>query len=869
MSISPFTSKHSMGVPKAEVIRLQGTVQGVELQQTVYRLAKHYGLKGEVCSDGTGIQIVVVGGKKAIDSLVEGLRSHEPALAHIQAITREPYEGQATFSDFNIIRSHLSRVQTLLAADRAMCDRCLQDIQNASSRHYRYPFTSCAHCGPRLSIIQATPYNRARTSMRGFPLCSACYQEYEDVENRRFQAQTVACPICGPVVWLEQLNDSPPPSSVTQDEVDAVCTLLQQGEIVAIKGLGGFHLACDATNEGAVRKLRQRKHGAHKPLALMARSVSLIERYCRVGPEEKALLTSAAAPIVLLEARLSQLPGFWLESEFLSFHRGSFTNQIPRSWEADTTQFLNSAWEENTPSSLSEGSPTSGTPIEEAPKSQESGVFRPIAPSVAPKQPTLGFMLPHTPLHHLILQQMDRPIVLTSGNLSGEPQCTQNEEAKEHLSSIADYILLHNQDIINRVDDSVVRVCEGHLQTIRRARGYAPMPISLPEGFQPTPSLLAMGSELRNTFCLVQDGQAVLSQHIGNLENAGTYRSYRQALDLFSQLLEHHPEIIAVDQHPDYLSTQLGLSLGNEAVEGTSKSPRIQAIQHHHAHVAACMAENGLALKTPPILGIALDSSGFGDDGTLWGGEFLLADYRGYRRLATFKPVALLGGEKAVQQPWRNTYAHFRAAFDWAELTATCSSLELFEFLSDKSQLMLDEMLEETHSPLASSVGRLFDAVAAALGICREGASYEGQGAVELEALVDPDQLYQTLPYPFDLVTRHEDGLWVVDPQAMWLSLLADLMQGVNAGIISARFHVGLANAIATLTHMLRNQHPFSQVALTGGVFQNKILLLEVKQRLEALGLTVLTHSKVPPNDGGLSLGQAVIAAARHINPTP
>ncbi|HEY9761148.1 MAG TPA: carbamoyltransferase HypF [Trichocoleus sp.] len=872
MSIFPFISKHIMGIPRAEVIRVQGTVQGVGLQSTVYRLAKHYGLRGEICNDGEGVRIVVVGGQKSIDGLVEGVRSQAPPLAQIKAITRTPYKGETTFSDFNIVQnivpSQLGSVQTLILPDAATCKLCFQDIQDAASRYYHYPFTTCTHCGPRLSIIQPIPHNRTQTSMAAFPMCSACRQDYEDIENRRFCAQLVACPDCGPKIWLEQLDSSAPVSfSPIQNEVDTVCTLLRQGKIVAIKGFGGFHLACDASNEAAVRKLRQRKHRFHKPLALMARSVSMIERYCQVAPEEKALLLSPAAPIVLLQAKLSQLPGFWLGSEFLSFHRGDFADQIPRAWAIDSTQSNDFISEGPTSDSSEEGS-TEKTASGNKRK-KDANTFRPIAPSIAPGQQTLGFMLPYAPLHHLILQQMDRPIVLTSGNVSDEPQCTQNEEAKESLSGIADYILLHNQDITNRVDDSVVQVCEGHLQMLRRARGYAPSPVGLPEGFESSPSLLAMGSELKNTFCLVQHGQAILSQHIGNLENGRTYRSYKQTLALFSQLFDHHPEIIAVDQHPEYLSTKLGLSLGRGA-EGIPTPSRIQAIQHHHAHVAACMAENGLALKTPPILGIALDGLGFGDDGTLWGGEFLLADYRGYRRLATFKPVALLGGELAIRQPWRNTYAHLKAAFDWAELTATCSSLELIEFLSDKPQSMPEQMLEkEVPSPLASSVGRLFDAVAAALGICREESSYEGQGAVELEALIDPEQLHQTLPYPFELVTRHDDGLWIVEPQAMWLSLLADLMQKVDPAIISARFHVGLANAIATLTQTLRHQHPFTQVALTGGVFQNKVLLLEVKQRLEALGLTVLTHSKVPPNDGGLSLGQAVIAAARHINPTP
>lgn len=869
MSISPFPPKPSTGTQKAERIRVQGTVQGVGFRPTVYRLAKQYGLRGEVFNDGAGVEITVVGPAAALDEFVGALRSQAPPLAQIHSITRSPYELTPTFADFTIVPSQSSTVHTVTPPDAATCPACLQDIFTPTSRFYRYPFTNCTHCGPRLSILRAIPYDRRQTSMAEFPLCPTCQAEYDTVESRRFHAQPIACPTCGPKVWLASADGAPvpPQPDAGEDDVEAASVLLLQGKIIAIKGLGGFHLACDATNERAVRRLRERKHRPHKPLALMGRDMAMIERYCQVSPEEKALLESPAAPIVLLTARGTQLPGFWWGADFLSFHRGDFADQIPHGWDA-----------------------SGGSPAHPA-AARPSPSHKPLAPSIAPRQSTLGFMLPYTPLHHLILQRVGGPIVLTSGNLSDEPQCIDNDEARERLGSIADYWLMHDRAIVNRVDDSVVRVSGGQVQVLRRARGYAPSPIPLPKGFEAAPPLLAMGSELKNTFCLVRDGQGILSQHIGDLEDGKTYHSYEQALYLYGQIFEHRPDLIAIDLHPEYLSTKLGLVfsslehpppkhpthedpiLEKQILENTIEhlTPiKVHGIQHHHAHVAACMVENGLPLKTSPILGIALDGLGFGDDDTLWGGEFLLADYQGYRRLATFQPVAMLGGEQAIRQPWRNTYAHLKTAFDWAELTAACGDLEIITFLADKPQQTLDQILERpAYSPLASSVGRLFDAIAAAIGICREAITYEGQAAIELEALVEKVHLSRVVPYPFELSRRPEDGLWQLEPGPMWLTLLADLIQEVDPATISARFHVGLASAIATLTRTLHQHHPFTQVALTGGVFQNQILALEVKRRLEEQGLIVLTHSKVPPNDGGLSLGQAAIAAARHLQATP
>lgn len=788
----------------AEEIRVRGTVQGVGFRPTVYRLAKLWGLFGEVCNDGEGVLIRVVGTAEALDSFVAKLQSECPPLAKIEAIARSSLSHPPTYTDFTITQSISNQVKTSITADAATCSQCKKDIFDPFSRLYRYPFTNCTHCGPRLSIVRAIPYDRRNTSMATFPMCSDCAKEYEDVTNRRFHAQPVACHICGPKAWLERADGKPIVSDMfsMMDDVDAACSLIQRGEIVGIKGIGGIHLACDATNETAVQKLRERKHRYHKPFALMARDLEIIERYCVINELERELLQSAAAPIVLLRLKGNREQG--------TGNRQESENQLSKSQ-------------------------------------------KPIAFSVAPNINSLGFMLPYTPLHHLMLRRMERPIVLTSGNLSDEPQCISNEAAKEKLGKIADYLLLHNREIVNRVDDSVVRVLGNRSQILRRARGYAPSPLRLPSGFEKAPPILAMGSELKNTFCLLREGEAILSQHLGDLENAAAMEAYRETLDLYLNLFEHKPEAIAFDLHPEYLSTKLGHELAiNE----------VYPIQHHHAHVAACMVENSIPLETQPILGIALDGLGYGEDGTLWGGEFLLADYRKYQRLATFKPVAMLGGEQAIYQPWRNTYAQLIAAFDWDDLQAKYRDLGILQFLEKQPRSLFNQMLaKEINSPLASSAGRLFDAVAAALGICRERASYEGQGAIELEALVD--QIDEQSGYPFDLVSA---PISYLEPRPMWQRLLTDLQQEISPNVIATRFHLGLADAIASMVAHLRDSHAFTHVALTGGVFQNQVLSEQIMQRLSVMGFKVLTHSLVPANDGGLSLGQVAIAAAQAIH---
>ncbi|MDJ0707426.1 MAG: carbamoyltransferase HypF [Leptolyngbyaceae cyanobacterium MO_188.B28] len=792
-----------------EVIRVRGRVQGVGFRPTVYRLAQTCGLTGEVCNDGEGVLILASGTVDALNEFVQRLRQDSPPLARIESISRHPYLGDRSFTDFVITPSLSSAIQTEIAPDAATCARCQAETFNPSSRWYRYPFTNCTHCGPRLSIVRSLPYDRSNTSMASFELCPDCARDYEDIRDRRFHAQPIACWVCGPKVWLERADGAPIESSIAGiDPVDIGCTLLQQGKIVAVKGVGGFHLACDATNEAAVSKLRERKHRSHKPFALMARNLLVIQQYCVVTQTERDLLTSPPAPIVLLLARPFPLP---------------------------------------------------------------PSPFPPIAASVAPNQNQLGFMLPYTPLHHLLLQRLDRPIVLTSGNLSDEPQCIDNQTARDKLGRLADYLILHNRDIVNRVDDSVVRAVGEQAQLLRRARGYAPAPICLPIGFEAAPDILAMGGELKNTFCLLRQGKAILSKHLGDLEQAASYNAYQESLNLYLQLFEHKPAAIAIDQHPDYLSSKLGNDLA------AANRLSLQPIQHHHAHIAACMVENGVPLDASPILGIALDGLGYGEGGSLWGGEFLLADYRHYNRLGTFKPVAMIGGEQAIYQPWRNTYAHLTAAFNWPELLRRYGGLEVFTFLQKQPHVLLKQLVEKgLHAPLASSCGRLFDAVSAALGICRDACSYEGQAAIEMEAGVDLDYFHhlpEAQAYPFNICNLGDSklsgpsllypSLLYIEPRPMWQALLEDLRQDTPPPQMAAKFHAGLANAIVAMVNHLPGQAFNHRAALTGGVFQNRLLLERVTAKLEAQGLTVFTHHSVPANDGGLSLGQAAIAAAR------
>jgi len=794
------TGTVSSASEQAFTIQVTGLVQGVGFRPTVWNLAQRYAIRGRVSNTGKGVQIFVAGEEGNVRKFMADLTHHPPPLAKISEVFSFPIPlSDVPEHTFVIADSEKGFVQTGIVPDAATCPECVKEIFDPFARRYRYPFTNCTHCGPRLTIQQGIPYDRPSTTMNDFPLCEACLKEYHNPWDRRFHAQPIACYACGPKVWIERTDGKPVAvhSYTMLDDADAVCSLLKQGHILAIKGVGGFQLACDATLEETVSRLRALKQREGKPLALMARDLEVIRRYCIMGKVEADLLQSPAAPIVILKR-----------------HR-------------DIS----------------------------------------LAPDVAPGMSTYGCMLPNSPLHHLILHRMVHPIVLTSGNQSGEPQWIDNDQAREHLKDIAEFLVLHDRGIAHRVDDSVVKVMARVPRVLRRSRGYAPTPVWLPAGFEQAPPILAMGGELKNTFCLLKNGQALLSHHIGDLEDSLAYADYQWAISHYQLLFAQRPEIIAVDLHPEYLSSKLG-----RAQAHAGHLP-IFEIQHHHAHLAACLAENGVPVHTEPVLGVILDGLGYGEDQTIWGGEFLLADYANCTRVGTFKPVPMPGGTQAIKEPWRNTYAHLMAEIGWPQFAMNYSGLPLCEFLEKKPRTILDRMLSNRiNSPLASSCGRLFDAAAAAMGICTERVLYEGQAAMEMEALVDDETLFhedEALAYPFSIPRLNHSGLPYVEPLGMWQALLGDLVLSTPVPVMAARFHKGLANVICRMitqcSQSSDGQERLHTVVLSGGVFQNQVLFELVKNTLETEGFMVLSHTQVPMNDGGLALGQAAIAAARFL----
>jgi hydrogenase maturation protein HypF len=774
-------------------IRVRGTVQGVGFRPTVWRLACDEGLVGEVLNDGFGVLIRTTGNSDAISQFLTRLHSEAPPLSQIEDVETQVLN-LLDFKDFRIAESVSGENCTRVTPDAAICAACRAEVLDPRERRFGYPFANCTHCGPRFSIVKEVPYDRVNTTMADFLMCAFCVSEYQQPADRRFHAQPIACPACGPSIWLEGMNPSATSDNPTAaSALDSAIELIKRGAVVAIRGLGGFHLACDATNPEAVQRLRRRKHRYGKPFALMATDLDTIRRYCNVTRAEADLLQSPEAPIVLLSAN----------------------------------------------------------GIEKLPE------------EIAPGLNTVGFMLPYTPLHLLLTRQIDRPLVMTSGNISDEPQVTSLDTARIALQEIADAMLMHDREIANRIDDSVVRIVAGKPSLLRRARGYAPSAVRLPPGFAEAPDLLAFGGELKATFCVLKDGAAILSQHQGDLEDISTFEDYQKNLQLYSRIYDHKPCLLVADMHPEYLSAKLAKQ---RAVD--DQLPLVE-VQHHHAHIASCMVENGVPLDAPPVLGIAIDGLGFGDDGTIWGGEFLLADYRGYRRIATFKPVAMVGGVQAIREPWRNTYAHLIAGLGWEKFAEEFSTLELYRYLIAKPLPTIDRMLKTgLNVPLASSCGRLFDAVAAALGLCADRALFEGQGAMELEALAESYRLSATeSPYDFS-ITEQANGLLYLESLPMWQALLEDLGRQTPVARIAARFHHGLANAIRDMVARIRSiigGDSLNTIALSGGCFQNKLLLEEVVRLLKADRLSCLLHAKVPTNDGGLALGQAAIAAARQI----
>jgi hydrogenase maturation protein HypF len=772
----------------AERIRVKGLVQGVGFRPTVWRLARECGLGGAVWNDSQGVEIHVCGEKSQIDRFCEQLLSQPPPLAKIDSLNRLSTQEMPRRDEFVITESRAGKVATGVAPDAATCKACLHEINDQANQRYRYPFTNCTHCGPRLTIVEGIPYDRVNTSMRHFPMCDTCSAEYSDPGDRRFHAQPNACPVCGPRVWLSDPDGRELETRVAgEDVLQEAQRHLAAGEIMAIKGIGGFHLACDATNQDAVTRLRERKGRYHKPFALMAGDCGMISEYCLISGDEERLLKSTAAPIVLL----TRLP--------------------------NTT----------------------------------------LAENVAPQQTSLGFMLPYSPLHHLLLAGLKTPLVMTSGNRIEEPQCIDNREAAERLQPLADLFLLHDREIVNRVDDSVVRVMDGTPRVLRRARGYAPAPLELPAGFEQAPSLLAMGGELKNTFCLTRGEEAIVSQHIGDLENLISYQDYLKNLELYRQLFDHRPQGVVADLHPNYRSTQHAKDLAGQL------GVPLTLVQHHHGHIASVLAENGWPLQGGKVLGIALDGSGYGDDGTVWGGEFMIADYLSYRRLGKFTPVALPGGTQAILQPWRNTFSQLSHTIGWSQVVARWGELESIDWLNHQPVDVLSRIIEAgVNSPLSSSCGRLFDAVAALLGICRETISYEGQAAIELEATAVASREH---PSPYELRIHREHGQFLLDSTTLWQAILGDLSVGLDKGAIAWGFHAGLAKGLSEMALEMARLHQFDTIALTGGVFQNRTLFELLSGRLREAGFKLLSQQRVPVNDGGLALGQAAIGAARSL----
>lgn len=761
-------------------IKITGLVQGVGFRPFVWRLASEMGFRGHVRNSPAGVEIVLAATTADRDVFLERLNAEAPPLARIdQIIVSQCVEpvGDA----FDILESSGGAVATGIVPDAAICPDCRREIRDPADRRYRYPFANCTHCGPRLSIVESIPYDRATTTMRRFPLCPACRAEYLNPADRRFHAVPIACATCGPQIWLEDQTGQE--LAVGDEALARTVGLLRDGGIVAIKGIGGFHLACRAGDEIAVATLRQRKMRDAKPFALMAGDLSAILAHCRVSDREAELLVSAAAPIVLLGRN------------------------------------------EN----------------------------RELATGVAPGQSRLGFMLPYTPLHTLLFDALgDDVLVMTSANASGEPQVFNNEEARAKLAAIADATLFHDREIANRVDDSVCRVDEPATSVIRLARGYAPASLPMPVGFADAPPLLAMGGDLKNAFAFAGRGQVTVTQHIGDLDEASTLAELESTIGLYRSMFELKPRLVAVDLHPAYRSAAAGRRLAE------SLGATVVEIQHHHAHMAACLADNGVAANGGQSLGIILDGLGWGSDGTIWGGEFLVGDYTSVERVAWFQPVHLSGGDAASREPWRNARAHLLAAYGKDGIAAALRGTAAANCFAGKSIGVIDRMIENgVNAPLSSSAGRFFDAVAAVLGLCADRQTYEGQAAMELEALAE-DEFSDETAWPVSV----EVGAGAIDWRPFWSAILTDIRADVGTARISARFHHSLIAAVALTARRIAASLGIRRIALSGGVFQNRLLLEGVHRHLTRNGFEVLCHRRTPTNDGGIAFGQAAIAAA-------
>jgi hydrogenase maturation protein HypF len=773
-------------------VRVEGIVQGVGFRPFVYALATSLGLGGLVGNDVDGVFAEVEGPPAAVESFLLSLARQAPPLARIERITTATMQPDGSDS-FSIAPSEAGRQRrTLVSADTATCPDCLAELADPGNRRFGYPFINCTNCGPRFTIVRDVPYDRPLTTMAGFVMCDLCAAEYHDPADRRFHAQPTCCLACGPALSLLDAAWTELPGQ----PLAAAADLLRHGAVLAVKGLGGYHLAVDASSAAGAATLRERKIREDKPFAVMVPDLAAARRLCEVDEAGARQLTSRRRPIVLLPRR----PG----------------------------------------------------PV--------------IAAAVAPGNRQLGIMLPYTPLHHLLLARVARPMVLTSGNRSDEPIVYQDGEAGERLGGIADAFLTHDRAIQIRTDDSVVQPFRGRETVIRRSRGYVPEPLSVHMPF-PRP-VLACGAELKNTFCLAKENHAFVSHHIGDLENAETLRSFTTGIEHFRRLFDVTPQVIAHDLHPEYLSTKYAMDL---AESGELAGVELVGVQHHHAHIASCLADNG---ADGPVIGVAFDGTGYGTDGTIWGGEFLIADLAGFERAAHLAPVPMPGGAAAIKQPWRMAAAYLDAAY----AGSPPGGLDVAE----RNQRLWPHVLtlgrRGLNSPVTSSAGRLFDAVAAILGV-RDAINYEGQAAVELEQLADPAERGGYRAAITSSSGAQEDALGAAGPGRagsagageplriagadLVRAVVEDLAAGTDRSVVAARFHNGVAGLITDCCLRMRERYGLSAVALSGGVFQNLILLHAAVGQLEAHGFRVLLHSRVPCNDGGISLGQAVVAAQR------
>jgi hydrogenase maturation protein HypF len=749
----------------AKRLKVNGIVQGVGFRPFIFQLAQKYGLKGEVANTSAGVSILVEGLSANVTSFEADLATQAPPLAYIVDIASQSGTVKH-YADFAIVKSQgESEMSTLISPDVSICDDCLAELLDPGNRRYHYPFINCTNCGPRYTIIGDIPYDRPKTSMRHFIMCAACQAEYDEPTNRRFHAQPNACDDCGPCVGL---FDNLKNEIDKQDPVGKAVELLKQGHILAIKGLGGYHLAADAANTDAVRRLRRRKMREEKPFAVMSADLAAIRGYAAVNTEEEQLLTSIRRPIVLLKKKVRNL----------------------------------------------------------------------ISEQVAPRNNYFGVMLPYTPLHYLLLQYDFTALVMTSGNLSEEPIAIDNEDAFKRLAAIADYFLIHDRTIYLRSDDSIVRHIAGAERFIRRSRGVVPIPVFLKNE---VPPILACGAELKNTICVTRQDKAFLSQHIGDLENIATYDFFKLTVDHLKRILDIQPEIIACDMHPDYLSTQF-------AAEQVT-IPNIQ-VQHHHAHVVSCMAEHKLE---GAVIGLAFDGTGFGTDGTIWGGEILIAGSHEFKRAGHLATVAMPGSAAAIKEPWRMAISYLQQTF--GDNFQNLDLPVLGEIETEKVNILREMIAKKVNSPLTSSLGRLFDGVAAICGI-RKQVSFEGQAAMEFEMLA-ADATNQMYDYQWETGVSHR-----LLTAPIIEGVVADIQNRVPIAKISAKFHRTLIRLFAEFCDLIRRENDLNRVVLSGGCFQNATLLSGLMQALHAKKFEVFTHQQVPANDGGISLGQAVVAAA-------